>query len=117
MWPTFPFHCGIYTLNDFKHAEKEILKIRNLKLATFLGRKYDLNKVAFDFTTLVQIAKFEHEPDVFDDLFVSIEKFSRVYDLDKSKFQAKDINKFMQFRSQRLLKIPLDQLRIPLQEN
>ena len=73
--------------------------------------------MAFDFTNLVQIAKFEHEPDDFDDLFVLIEKFSQVYDLAKSKFQTEYMNKFMQFRSQRLLKVPLDQLRIPLQEN
>ena len=99
MWPTFPFHCGTYTLNDFKHAEKETLKIRNLKLATVPGRQYDPNKVAFDFTNLVQISKFEHEPDIFDDLFVSIEKISRVYDLAKSKFQVEYMNKFMQFRS------------------
>ena len=117
MSPTFSFHCGTYTLNYFKHDEKEVLKIRDLKLATVPGRQYDPNKVALDFTTLVQIAKFEHEPDVFDDLFVSIEKFSQVYDLDKSKFQAEDMNKFMKFRIQRLLKVPLDQLRIPLQEN
>ena len=99
------------------HAKKETIKISNLKLATIPGRQYDPNKVAFDFTTLVQISNFEHEPNVFDNLFVSIDKFSRVYDLAKSKFQAKDMNKFMQFRSHRLLKIPLDQLRIPLQEN
>ena len=116
MWPTFPFHCRNYTLNDFKNAEKEVIKIRDLKLATIPGRQYDPNKVAFDFTTLVQISRFEHEPDDFDDLFVSIEKFSQVYDLAKSKFQVEDMKKFMQFRSQRLLKAPLDQLRIPLQE-
>ena len=44
---------------------------------------------------MVQIAKFEHETDDFDDLFVSIEKFSQVYDLAKSKFQSKDMNKFL----------------------
>ena len=43
MWPTFPFHCGIHTLNDFKYAEKETLKIINLKLATIPGRQYDPN--------------------------------------------------------------------------
>ena len=53
MWPTFPFHYGNYTLNDFRHAEKEVIKIRDLKLATVLGRQYDPKKVAFDFTTSV----------------------------------------------------------------
>ena len=115
MWPTFPFHCGNYTLNHFKHAEKEVIKIRDLKFATIPGRQYDPRKVAFDFTTLVSIAWFEHEPDEFDDLFVSVDKFSQVYNLAKSKFQTEDMNKFMLFRSQRLLKAPLDQLRIILQ--
>ena len=95
MWPTFPFHCGNYTLNDFKHAEKEVIKIRDLKLATVPGRQYDPNKVALNFTTLVQISRFEHEPDEFDDLFVSIEKFSQFYDLEKSKFQVEDMNNFL----------------------
>ena len=34
MWPTFPFHCGNYTLNNFIHAKKEVIKIRDLKLST-----------------------------------------------------------------------------------
>ena len=86
MWPTFPFHCGDYTLNNFTHAEKEVIKIRDLKLSTVPGRQYDPKKVAFDFTTLVSIVRFEHEPDEFDDLFISPDNLSQVYNLAKSKF-------------------------------
>ena len=62
MWPTFPFHCGHYTLNKFTHAEKEVIKIRDLKLSTVLGRQYDPRKVAFDFTTSVSIARLSMSP-------------------------------------------------------
>ena len=88
MWPPFPFKCGDYTLNNFFHAEKEVGKITNLKLSTILGRQYDPRKVAYDFTTSISIARFKHEPDMFDDLFVSVDKMSQVFDLAKSKFQA-----------------------------
>ena len=86
MWPTFPFHCGNYTLNNFKYADKEVIKIRDLKLSTVPERQYDSKKVAFDFTTSVSITWFEHEPDEFDDLFVSIDKLPQLYDLAKFKF-------------------------------
>ena len=72
--------------------------------------------MAYDFTTSVSVARFEHEPDIFDDLFVSVDGISQVFDLAKSKLQAEDKKKFFFFRSQRLLKVPLDQLRAPTQE-
>ena len=42
MWPPFPFNCGHFTLNDFKHAEKEVAKIKGCKFATIPRRQYDL---------------------------------------------------------------------------
>lgn len=115
MWPPFPFNCGQFTLNDFKHAEKEVAKIKGCKFATIPGRQYDPRQIAFNVTTSVSIARFEHEPDQFDDLFVSLNNFPQIYDLAKSKFQKEEMNKFLLFRSQRLLRVPLDQLRIPIQ--
>ena len=85
MWPTFPFHCGHYTFNNFTHDENEVIKIRDLQLSIVPGRQYDPKKVAFDFTTSVSIARFEHELDELDDLFVSADKLSQVYNLAKSK--------------------------------
>ena len=76
IWPTFPLKSGSYTLNDFKHAEKEALKIKELKLAFIAPRQYDPKKIALNVTSTVQIAKFEHEDDIFDDLFVSAEVFA-----------------------------------------
>ena len=117
MWPNFPFKCGDYALNNFVHAEKEVGKLTNLKLSTIPGRQYDPRKVAYDFSTSVSIDRFEHEPNMFDDLFFSVDKLSQVFDLAKSKFQVEEMNKFLLFRSQRLLKVPLDQLRVSIKEN
>lgn len=108
MWLNFPFKCGDYILSNFVHAEKEVVKLTNLKISIILGRQYDTRKVAYDFTTSVSISRFEHEPDMFDDLFVSVDKMSQVFDLAKSTLQAEEMNKFLLFRSQRLLKVPLD---------
>ena len=103
-----------YTLSNFFQAEKEVVKLTDLKISTIPGRQYDPRKVAYDFTTSVSIARFEHEPDVFDDLFVSVDKMSQIFDLAKSKLQPEEMNKFLLFRSQRLLRVPLDQLRISI---
>ena len=86
LFRSFPFKCGDYTLNNFVHAEKEVVKLTNLKISTIPRRQYDPRKVAFYFTTSVSIAQFEHELDEFDDLFVSIDNLSQVYYLAKSKF-------------------------------
>lgn len=65
---------------------------------------------------MVQISKFEHEDADFDDLFASTKGFSQVEHLAKLKFGANGMAKFLQFRNNRLLTIPLDQLRTtPLQ--
>ena len=65
---------------------------------------------------MVQVSKFEHETDDFYDLFVLDEVFSQVYYSAKSKFGAEDMDNFSQFRNERLLTIPLDQLKTTLQE-
>ena len=58
MWPTFPLRCGTYSLHDFKHAKKEVEKIKILKLAVIPKRQYDPKAVAYNFTTQVKLAKF-----------------------------------------------------------
>ena len=95
MWHTFHFKCGDYTLNSFSHAEKEVGMISNLKFSTIPGRQYDPRKVAHDFTTSVSIARFEHEPDIFDDLFVSMDDISQVFDSSKSKLHTEDLKFFV----------------------
>ena len=116
MSSTFPLQCGYFYLNDFKHAEKEAQKIKDFRWATIPKRQYDPKNVSFNFTSMVRISKFEHEEADFDDLFASVEGFSQVKHLEKLKFGAKGMEEFLRFKNNKLLKIPLEQLRTtPLQ--
>jgi len=65
--------CDVYTLHDYKHAEKEVEKINMLNLATIPNRQFDPRKVAYTVLEQAKLTKFEHEKDEFDDLFSSAE--------------------------------------------
>ena len=39
VWPPFPLRYGTYTLHDFKHAEKEVEKTKDLNLAVIPSRQ------------------------------------------------------------------------------
>lgn len=106
-WPPFPLRCDTYTLHDFKHAEKEAEKNKDLSLAVIPKRQYDPNKVAYNFTSQGKISKFIHEEEEFDDLFTSTELFSQVTHLERFKLGAAKMDKFMEYRTQRLQTLPL----------
>lgn len=95
MWPTFPLRCGSFSLHDFKHVEKENQKIKDLILATIPKRQYDPKKISINFTSMVHVAKFEHEDANFDDLFASAEGFSQVKNLANLKFRASGMEEFL----------------------
>jgi len=75
-WHMFPLRCGVYTLHDYKHAEKEIGKINMLNLATIPNRQFDPWRVAYNVLEQAKLTKFDHEKDEFDDLFSSAESLS-----------------------------------------
>lgn len=75
MWPTFPLRCGVFTLHDYKHVEKEAEKIQMLNLATIPRRQYDPKKIAYNVTSHAKLTRFDHEEDIFVDLFSSVELF------------------------------------------
>ena len=54
----------------FKHAEKEATKMQSLTLATIPNRLFDPNKVAYNALEQAKLTKFDHQEDMFDDLFV-----------------------------------------------
>jgi len=81
-------------LHDFKHGEKDIKKIKMLKLAVIPNRQYDPKFVAYNFTSHVKFEKFEH-----DDLFASAELFSQVKQLEKFKLGAEGLEEFFKFRT------------------
>jgi len=78
MWPKFPLQCGIFTLHDYKHAEKEIDKIQMLNLSVVPNRKYDPRQIAYNITSQAKLAKFDHEANDFDDLSASPESLFQV---------------------------------------
>jgi len=69
VWPSFPLRCGVYTLHDYKHAEKETEKIQILNLAIIPNRQYDPRKVSYNVLEQAKLTKFDHEKDEFDALF------------------------------------------------
>lgn len=97
-------------MHDFKHAEKEAERTKDVRLAVIPKRQYDPNKVAFNFTSLVKISKFIHERDEFDDLFASAKLFSQVSHLEILKLGPEKMDKIMEYMTQRLLIVPLDLL-------
>ena len=90
IWPKFPLQRGIFTLHDYKHAEKETEKILMLNLATIPNRPYDPRQVAYNVMSQVKLAKFDHKGDEFDDLFSLTESLFQVKTLARMRYQDKD---------------------------
>jgi len=98
MWPVFPLQCGIFTLHDYKHVSKEAEKRQMLNLATIPNRKYDPNKVSYNFLDQAKLAKFDHEADDFDDLFSSANTFVQVKGLVGIRYQEEGLETFNRLR-------------------
>ena len=102
--------CSIYTLHDFKHAEKEAEKINSLTLATLSSRQFDPNKVANNALEQAKLTKFEHKEDRFEDLFASSESMYQVKSLAIIEYKDEGLVEFNRLREQRLQNLPLDLL-------
>jgi len=85
LWPIFPLRCGVYTILDWKHAEKEAGKINMLNLAIIPSRQFDPRKIAYNVLEQAKLSKFDHEKDEFYDLFSSAESLSQVKTLARMK--------------------------------
>ena len=68
--------------------------------------------MAYNFTTQVKLAKFEHEEDDFDDLFASTESLFQVKAFARIKYQDEGLEMFNKLREHRLKTLPLDLLAI-----
>jgi len=97
-WPSFPLRCGVYTLHDLKHAEKEATKIKSLTLATIPNRPFDPKKVAYNALEQAKLTKFEHKEDTFDDLFISTESISQARELARMKYNDEGLTEFNKLR-------------------
>jgi len=102
--------CGVYTLHDLKHAEKEATKIKSLTLATIPNRPFDPKKVAYNALEQAKLTKFEHKKDTFDDLFISTESIGQAREFARIKYNDEGLTKFNKLREQRLQTLPLDLL-------
>ena len=97
-WPIFPLRCGVYTLHDYKHAEKEAGKINMLNLATISNRHFDPRKVTYNVLEQAKLTKFDHEKDEFDDLFSSAESLSQVKTMARMKYNDEGLVEFNRLR-------------------
>jgi len=113
-WPTFPFRCGVFTLHDLKHAEKEATKIQALRLPILPNRPYDPKKYAYAALEHAKLSTFEHKEDIFDDIFTSAESIGQAREIAKTRYNDEGLLEFNRLRQQRLQTLPLD-LIIPTQ--
>jgi len=109
-WPSFPLRCGLYTLHDLKHAEKEATKIQSLTLETIPNRPFDPKKVAYNALEQAKLSKFEHKEDMCDDLFIATESIGQARNLAKIKYNDEGLTEINRLREQRLQTLPLDLL-------
>lgn len=59
-WPSFPLRIGVYTLLNYKHAEKEAAKLQMIYLASIPNRLYDPKKTAFIALEQAKLSKVVH---------------------------------------------------------
>jgi len=72
MWLVFPYRCGLYSLQNFKHATKDMEEIQLMNFPTILIWKYDPVDNVKNVTTREKIKKLTKEPDKFDGFFQSL---------------------------------------------
>lgn len=98
MWPSFPLKCGVFTLHDYKHAEKEAGKIIALGLAILPNRLFDPNKTAYHALEQAKLTKVDHAKDRFDDLFSLADSMSQVMSRAKAEYKDDNLVKFHRLR-------------------
>ena len=109
-WPSFPLRIEVYTLKNYKHAEKEATKLQMISLATIPNRLYDPNKTAFIALEQAKLSKIVHQEDQFDDLFAGVDSISQTKQLAAMRYEDVELTEFNKLRKQRLQTLPLDLL-------
>jgi hypothetical protein len=106
-WPSFPLRIGVYTLLNYKHAEKEAAKLQMLSLVSIPNRLYDPKKTAFIALEQAKLTKVVHQEDQFDDLFMGADSISQVRQLAAMRYEDVELTEFNKLRKQRLQTLPL----------
>lgn len=81
-----------------------------LNLETIPRRKYDPKNIAYNATSQAKLTRFDHEEDIFDDLFSLAKLFFQIKGLIAAKLGTQGLEKFNRLRAQRLETLPLDLL-------
>jgi len=110
VWPSFPLKCGVFTLHDYKHVEKEAGKIIALGLAILPNRLFDPNKTAYHALEQAKLTKVDHAKDRFDDLFSLADSMSQVMSRAKAEYKDDNLVEFHRLREQWLQTLTLDLL-------
>ena len=111
LWPPFPIRCGSFSLENFNHANKELLNLESLRFHTLPKRQFDPEKVAQNVTIALKVKPFIHEAHEFEDFLQSAESFKQAFDWGKVNLSHGDFERFQEFRNQRLETIQLHFLR------
>lgn len=112
MWPSFPLKCGVFTLQDYKHAEKEASKIIALGLAILPNRLFDPNKTAYHALKQEKLTTVDHVKDRFDDLFSLADSMTLVMSRARAEYKDDNLVEFHRLRGERLQTLPLNLLSI-----
>lgn len=111
LWPIFPIRCGSFSLENFNHANQELLSLESLRLHTLPKRQFDPEKITHGITIVVKIKPFNHEANDSEDILQLAKSFEQAFDWAKKNLNPDDFEKFQEFKNQRLETIPLHLLR------
>lgn len=71
----FPIQCGSFLLENFNHANKELLNLESLMLHTLPKRKFDRENVAKNVSITLNLKPYVREAQEFKDILQSAELF------------------------------------------
>ena len=74
-WPSFPIRCGSFSLENFNHANKELLSLESRRLHTLPKRQFDPEKVAQNVTTKLKLKPCVHEAQEFNNILQLAQTF------------------------------------------
>lgn len=83
-----------------------------LRLHTFLKRKFGLDKVAYNITTVVKLKKYNDEDNNFEDLLQLAESFEQALEWARENQKPEDFQSFQEFKNERLEVIPIHLLKL-----
>jgi hypothetical protein len=69
VWPTFPFHVGMFTLLYFGHSKVEDATLEDFKLFDIEFKKHDPHKIVEKHLAQFNMKQYIHENSPYDEMF------------------------------------------------